>query len=92
MGVRRTPTSRHFREQLEEPHDGPIDRDVERFGGDTHPCPNCGTEVYDQAEWCHRCGQVLGDPADAAGPKPWIMITIALVIAAFVLGLLLRVF
>lgn len=38
--------------------DDPSDEDVERFGGETFPCPNCGEEIYDDSPFCPRCGEV----------------------------------
>ncbi len=26
---------------------------------DTIPCPHCGESVYEQAEWCPKCGKYL---------------------------------
>jgi hypothetical protein len=61
--------------------EGPSKQDLERFGKDTHPCPNCRADVYDLAEWCHKCGHVLGDPKDETAPKPWVLVTVAILLA-----------
>ncbi|MBM4109155.1 MAG: hypothetical protein FJ255_10165 [Phycisphaerae bacterium] len=60
----------------------PSPEDVQKFGGETVRCPACGAEVYDQAEWCHKCGAVL---SESAGRTPrWVWVTGLAVIAALV--------
>lgn len=72
-------------------HDeGPSQADLRRFGGETTLCPSCGAGVYDDAEWCHKCGAVMHP--DTPGPKKWIVATVGLIIAGFVLAYLLRIF
>lgn len=71
-----------------EADEGPQDADIDRFGGETRPCPKCGTDLYDEAEWCHKCGHVL-TPADTKVPA-WVMITAATLIACFALFLIVR--
>jgi len=41
--------------------DGPSAVDLDRFGSEVDPCPNCGAMIYDQAEVCHQCGFYLGE-------------------------------
>ncbi len=62
--------------------EGPSQADLEKFGGDSRPCPHCGADVYDDAEWCHKCGKVLGGSDQPAKPKLWVMATIAIVVLA----------
>lgn len=69
--------------------EGPQDSDLQRFGGDTRPCPSCKTEVYDEAEWCHACGHVMSSTDEARLP-PWVVITAVGVAAAFTLFLIIR--
>lgn len=65
--------------------EGPDEADIARFGSETVPCPECGAEVYDEAEWCHKCGRVMADPAAAKGAKPWVLLTVAGLVAAIAL-------
>jgi len=68
--------------------EGPDEADIARFGSETIPCPACGAQVYDEASWCHKCGQVLGDPADAKAPRAWVLLTVAGLVTAFALFLM----
>jgi ribosomal protein L37E len=68
--------------------EGPSAEDLERFGGETIRCRRCGTEVYDEAEWCHRCGEVLGEDARRLPRWAWVAGIVAL--AAFLLAFGLR--
>lgn len=75
------------RRDREEDVDEPQAADLERFGSETMACPKCGAEVYDEAEWCHKCGHVMGE-GDRAGPAGWVMVTVAVVVAALLLAAL----
>lgn len=79
------PSQRVFRDEDE----GPQEADLERFGGETRPCPRCGKDIYDEAEWCHACGHVMSDGADKKVPA-WVVVTAATAAAAFIAVLLLR--
>ena len=43
--------------------EGPLEQDLDEFGDDTAsttaPCPECGAEIYDDAEQCPACGQYI---------------------------------
>lgn len=65
--------------------DGPSAEDLERFGSETDACPECGSEVYDQAELCHVCGHAI-----ERGPGS-IPTWVGVAAAVGVLGLLLVV-
>lgn len=60
--------------------EGPDEADLERFGSATVPCPKCGAAVYDEAEWCHKCGHVLGDGTDGKKMPVWVYITVAVAV------------
>ena len=47
---------------------GPGPEDLRRFGGETAYCPDCGGEVWDQAEVCPACGAYLGGPTISRPP------------------------
>lgn len=53
----------------------PSPEDVEKFSRETVPCPDCGAEIYDEAEWCHKCGRVLGEAKDTKGLPLWAVWT-----------------
>ena len=38
----------------------PSDEDIERFDRETAFCPDCGEEVWDQAEICPKCHAFIG--------------------------------
>ena len=71
--------------------EGPSLDDLNRFGGDTAYCPECGEEIWDQAEFCPRCraflaGHTSSRPPEASAIQRRIIIAIAIIaLAAFVL-------
>lgn len=70
-------------------YEGPSEDDIQRFGADFVTCPNCSSDVYDQAAVCPTCGMHLGDTASITDKKrmsPALIAVIAvLVMAAFAL-------
>lgn len=52
--------------------DGPSASDLDRFGSEIDPCPNCGSLIYDQSEICPKCGWYLGEE-----PKSMSLWTVA---------------
>tara|TARA_R110002072_G_scaffold42064_4_gene117528 strand:+ start:88896 stop:89156 length:261 start_codon:yes stop_codon:yes gene_type:complete len=60
--------------------DGPSASDLDRFGSEVSPCPNCGASIYDQTEMCHKCGWFVGDV-----PKTVSLWTVGLVVGLVVL-------
>jgi hypothetical protein len=40
----------------------------------TEPCPNCGRQIYDDAEQCTHCGHYITDEDAARSRKPWWVI------------------
>ena len=69
--------------------ESPQDGDLERFGGETRPCPECGTEVYDEAPFCHKCGRALESQGDETPLPTWAKITAGAVLVAILLSLVL---
>jgi predicted nucleic acid-binding Zn ribbon protein len=48
----------------------------------TVPCPQCGAEIYDQAERCPQCGEYLSrETARAAWPRWWMVIGVLICLA-----------
>ena len=67
--------------------EGPSAADLDRFGGETHTCPDCRAEVYDGASICPHCGGFLDDATLGAGRAKRALFTVGLILAgvAFVL-------
>ncbi|GIK19743.1 MAG: hypothetical protein DYG93_09015 [Leptolyngbya sp. PLA2] len=68
--------------------EGPSAADLDRFGSEFVVCPECGFDVYDQAEVCPRCGRAL-TTLGGKGTPAWVIVVVALVLtglaAVFVL-------
>ena len=71
--------------------EGPSPEDLERFGGDTAYCPDCGEEIWDLAETCPKCHAYLDGGTDRRPPveswfhNRWILLVVILTILAFAL-------
>lgn len=65
--------------------DGPSEADIERFGSEFKTCPDCGDEVYDQAEFCTACNHAFEGADEPSGIPMWAMLIAALLLIAFVL-------
>ena len=63
--------------------EGPSRADLERFGDEFRTCPECGADVYDQAELCPKCGHAFGQQRHSA--PVWVYLTVGFVLVAFVL-------
>ncbi|QOJ00170.1 MAG: zinc-ribbon domain-containing protein [Phycisphaeraceae bacterium] len=68
------------------PDECPSAEDVARFGGDTLPCPECGTHLYDEAEFCHSCGHVMPHVKEAKGPPVYVVVLVGLLVVGLVVG------
>lgn len=60
---------------------GPSADDLEKFGGVTRTCPECGKDVFDDAVTCYHCGADLDLPRHARLPKTWAVVTVLVLIA-----------
>lgn len=70
----------------EGPDEGPTDADIERFSDVTQRCPNCKTELYDDAEVCWSCGEALtARHRHADGLSWWVITIIVSVVVAVVI-------
>lgn len=49
--------------------EGPSLEDLRRFGGDTAFCPECGEEIWDQAEFCPKCRSYLAGDVSPKHPQ-----------------------
>jgi hypothetical protein len=47
----------------------PDDADIERLDHESAYCPDCGTEVWDDAEICPRCRSYIGGNASHKRPE-----------------------
>src|SRR6185436_10271489 len=63
---------------VDDEHEGPSQADIDRFGDVTTKCPECGTELYDEAAVCWKCGHALGDPKDRHVPTWAIVLVVVL--------------
>ncbi len=75
--------------------EGPSPEDLDRFGGDTACCPDCGSEIWDQADICPDCGAFLTAGTTSRPPtQTWwrrrSMALISLLVVAALLFLTLR--
>ncbi len=62
--------------------DGPSAEDLDRFGDEFRTCPNCGHQIYDQAEICPHCREAI---IDRPGSTPlWVWITVILALVGIV--------
>lgn len=64
--------------------EGPSAEDLRRFGGDTAACPDCGAEVWDQADVCPKCFAYLGGDTVRRGRqrrRTWRTAIILLILA-----------
>ena len=69
----------------------PSPGDLERFGHDSAYCPECGAEIWDQAEFCPACGGQVGGrtlgrpPLDTWLQRRWLILVAVAALAAFIL-------
>ena len=45
--------------------------DTDDAGETTAPCPNCGRQIYDDAEQCPHCGYYITEEESSHTSKPW---------------------
>lgn len=70
--------------------EGPSRQDIERFNRETAYCPDCGAEVWDQAEVCPKCFAYLGGETSTRPPirktmdHKWLILLILAVLVSFV--------
>ena len=71
--------------------EGPSLDDMNRFGGDTGYCPECGEEIWDQAEVCPKCRAYLAGGLSSQPPpardiqNKFVLIVTLIILLAFVL-------
>ncbi|MFO0954309.1 MAG: zinc-ribbon domain-containing protein [Isosphaeraceae bacterium] len=63
------------------------DVDEDRDDDDpTAPCPNCGRDIYDDAEWCPHCGKYLSREEFGSSKRPWWFVASVVVCLIIILG------
>ncbi len=74
--------------------EGPSEEDIERFSkNETGYCPNCGEEIWDDANRCHACNEwfhtapLHQDPITRDFNKKWIIVISILVLVGFLWGM-----
>jgi len=71
--------------------EGPSSEDIDRFARDTAFCPDCGEEVWDQAEVCPSCHAYLGGKTSSRLPvqewfqKRWVVVIVLALLIAFMI-------
>ena len=71
--------------------EGPSIDDLNRFGSDEAHCPECGEEIYDQAEFCPKCNAYLAGNTSSRPPIEsdfrgrWFVLIAIIVLIAFIL-------
>ncbi|MEM1424175.1 MAG: hypothetical protein AAGH64_09250 [Planctomycetota bacterium] len=68
--------------------EGPSEADVARFSADWVTCPNCSSDVYDEATICPTCGVHMGDTAglsDKNGIPPAVLAALAIVVVGAII-------
>jgi uncharacterized protein (DUF983 family) len=64
--------------------ENPSSDDIERFSDVTRTCPECNKEVFDDAAVCYHCGHAFERTTAGSTRSPkWVVITIVLVLVAF---------
>jgi hypothetical protein len=70
--------------------DAPRQADVEALSDATRPCPKCRTTLHDDVALCWKCGYALDTPDEAPGPPKWVIITVLVLLAVFIVPLMLN--
>jgi hypothetical protein len=80
---------------MREIDEDPSPEDIERFSDATAYCPDCGAEVWDQADVCPKCFAYLGGDTATRSPmqewfrRRWILLVIIVLIILMVTSLTL---
>ena len=75
------------------PDENPSEDDVQRFGDVTRTCPECKKQVFDDAAVCYHCGHAFERTTPGSSRSPtWIIATILVIVAAFVLATVWQLF
>jgi hypothetical protein len=69
---------RELDKDLDDDEDGWAPDDPDDDENDVVPCPRCGAEMYDDAEWCPTCGEYVVHRTSAWHGKPWWWVILGL--------------
>jgi len=58
---------------------------------DTHPCPHCGADVYEESQQCPVCGQYIDEFPRSNYPR-WVPVAAVLVILAMLYAVIRWIF
>jgi hypothetical protein len=73
------------------PDEGPSPEDIRKFSHELAHCPDCGAEIWDQADVCPKCFAYLAGhtssrhPSEAWFRKRWVVAVAIIVMIAFVM-------
>jgi hypothetical protein len=73
--------------------EGPSAEDIARFSEQSAHCPECGAEIWDQADICPKCYSYLAGHTSSRAPtsklfrQKWVVVVTLLVIVAFLMVL-----
>ena len=70
----------------EGPDEGLSAEDLDRFSGDTAPCPSCGADIYHEAPQCAECGAWITPGAEGNGGvwKLVVLVVVILIVIAMI--------
>jgi hypothetical protein len=67
--------------------EGPSSEDIDRFDRETAYCPDCGAEMWDQADVCPKCFAFVGGVTSSKQPiERWFQrrLMVAVIIALLI--------
>ena len=77
-------------DELDDFEDSDDDDELDEDGAETLPCPECGSQIYEEAEQCPICGAYITFDRGLWTNRPWWWILLGLLgMAAVVVGLAL---
>lgn len=86
-------TRRRVPRPADEDENDPRAEDLEQFSGVTRTCPECRSEVYDEAEICWKCGHAFsGEPKPLPRWAVVVMVIVVLVLAGLAFPILRSLF
>lgn len=64
----------------------PLREDIERFGGVTMKCHECGAELFDDVDMCYSCGAAVGPGSTESKMPVWTIVILVVIAVAFALA------
>ena len=79
-------------DDLHDPDPSDMDDDDDAAADvDTHPCPHCGADVYEESQQCPVCGQYIDEFRRSNYPR-WVPVAAVMVILAMLYGVIRWIF